>query len=283
MTQAAEAVQPQAPRREVIYRHPAWVRVAHWVNALCLLVLLLSGLQIFNAHPALYWGRSSPFDRPFISLEAREAGPGKLAGVSRIGGLSLPTTGVLGVSKGEDGQPEVRGFPKWLTLPGYRDLATGRRWHFLFAWLFVVNGAAYLALLLFGRRLRTVLWPTAKDLRGVGASIWEHVRLRRAKGEAARSYNVLQKLSYLAVIFLLLPLMVLSGMTMSPGLDTVFPGLLWVFGGRQSARTIHFLTASAVVLFFLVHVFEVFAAGFWNEMRSIVTGRYAVDVEGPKE
>ena len=172
---------------------------------------------------------------------------------------------------------EARGFPSWITLPSYRDLATGRRWHFFFAWAFVLNGLAYLAYSLWSGHVRRDLVPSRPQLRNIGHDIVEHIRLRFPKGEEAKRYNVLQKLAYLAVIFVLLPLVVLTGLTMSPGIDAAFPFLVDVFGGRQSARTIHFLCATGIVLFVIVHVGMVLVSGVWNNMRSMITGRYRIE------
>jgi thiosulfate reductase cytochrome b subunit len=126
------------------------------------------------------------------------------------------------------------------------------------------------------RRVDKVLAPTSEQLRHIGGSIREHFMLRFPHGEAARSYNVLQKLSYLLVLFGLLPLMVATGLTMSPGMDARLHFLVEVFGGRQSARSLHFLTASTLFLFFLVHIFAVVAAGPVTELRSIITGWFVI-------
>jgi thiosulfate reductase cytochrome b subunit len=260
--------------RVVVLRTRAWVRVWHWINALSLLFLLLSGLQIFNAHPSLYWGEASMFNRPVLRVQAKVEN-GALHGVTTVFGHPFDTTGLLGASTYK-GHIASRGFPGWLTIPTDRDLASGRRWHFFFAWLFAINGGLYFAYMLVSRHLKGDLWPTGADLRAIPQSILDHVRLRHPEGEAAARFNVLQKLAYLIVLLGLLPLMVASGMTMSPGLDAVFPVLPWALGGRQSARTIHFLCAWSIVGFFAIHVFEVFAAGFFNEMRSIITGRFVI-------
>jgi thiosulfate reductase cytochrome b subunit len=265
-----------APRTELIYRHALIVRVTHWVNVLCLLVLLMSGLQIFNAHSTLYWGSKSEPDRAVLSMRTVQRDDGSYAGRTTVGPWTFDTTGVLGLS-GSGKDLESRGFPSWITLPSYRDLATGRRWHFAFAWLFVLNGLAYLAYSLWSGHVRRDLAPTRGELGHIGTSISEHVRFRFPKGEEAKHYNVLQKLAYLAVIFGLLPLVVLSGLTMSPALDAAFPFLLDIFGGRQSARTVHFLCATGIVMFVLVHVFMVFVSGLWNNLRSMITGRYAIE------
>jgi thiosulfate reductase cytochrome b subunit len=264
-----------AQQGEVSYRHSVLVRVTHWVNALALLVLLLSGLQIFNAHPALYWGKKgADADRPFIAMVARPAGS-QLKGYTTVGPVTIDTTGVLGASRSQ-GQWQARGFPAWLTLPTYRDLTTGRLWHLFFAWVFVISGLVYLLGGLLSGHLRRDLVPARDQLtaRHVIANIRDHVRFRHPAGEEARRYNILQKATYLVVIFLLLPLMVLTGLTMSPGVNAALPWLLTLLGGRQSARTLHFLCANLVVLFVAVHVIEVFIAGFFNEMRSMITGRY---------
>jgi thiosulfate reductase cytochrome b subunit len=265
-----------APRTVLVFRHGLVVRITHWVNALCLLVLLMSGLQIFNAHATLYWGGKSEPDHAILSMRAVQRDDGSYAGITTIGSHTFDTTGVLGLS-GSGENLESRGFPAWITLPSYRDLATGRRWHFAFAWLFVLNGLAYLIYTIASGHARRDLAPTRGELEHIGTSISEHIRFHFPKGEEAKRYNVLQKLAYLAVIFGLLPLAILSGLTMSPALDAVFPFLLDLFGGRQSARTVHFLCASGIVLFVLVHVFMVLVSGVWNNLRSMITGRYAIE------
>ena len=222
------------------YRHSLPVRILHWVNVVALTVLLMSGLQIFNAHPALYWGKSSYTGaRAFFQL--------------------------------------AHGFPSWMTLPGGRWLAMGRRWHLFFAWIFVLNGIAYVAYSIATRHLARDLAPTPRDWRSIGQSIRDHLRFRHPSGEAAKDYNVLQKLAYLAIVFVVLPLLVLMGLGMSPWVDSLVPGWVDLFGGRQSVRTLHFVAAWILVAFVLVHVFEVVVTGFWNNLRSMITGRYRVD------
>ena len=269
-----------APRKTFIYRHPLLVRLTHWANVLCLLVLLLSGLQIFNAHPALYWGQyGADSDPAFIAIGARRDGD-SIRGETRIGSVTLPTTGFLGASR-VNGELTARAFPSWLTIPSYQDLATGRRWHFFFAWAFVLNGLAYLIYGLLSGHFRRKLVPRADELTPshFAHEIADHARLRFPKGENARNYNTLQKLAYLAVIFVLLPLMLATGLTMSPAMNAAWPWLLDVFGGRQSARTLHFISASLIVAFVFVHVAMVLLSGVWNNLRSMVTGRYAIDAE----
>lgn len=271
---------PVTGKRTLIRRHSLTVRLSHWLNVLCMTVLLFSGLQIFNAHPALYWGQYGADNDPsFIAMEAVQDGD-RVKGMTRIGSLSVETTGVLGVFK-VDGEPTARGFPAWLTLPSYQDLATGRRWHFFFAWLFVTNGLIYMAYGFLARHFRRDLLPTRDELTAshLAYEIVDHARLRFPKGEKARHYNALQKLTYLLVVFVLLPLMIATGLTMSPGFDAFAPWLLDLFGGRQSARTLHFITASALVAFVVVHVLMVLVSGVFNNMRSMVTGHYAIRPE----
>jgi thiosulfate reductase cytochrome b subunit len=238
-------------------------------------VLLMSGLQIFNAHPALYWGDRSQFDDPILLMSAQLNADGRPAGITTIFGKSFDTTGVLGLSGGGL-YPSPRGFPAWATLPSNQWLAMGRRWHFFFAWLFVVNGAVYLLYSLIGGHIRRDLLPSSPDLRHIGRSVWDHMRLRFPKGEDAKRYNVLQKIAYIAVIFLLVPLLVLAGLSMSPAIDAAFPWLPAVFGGRQSARTIHFICAFILLAFVAIHIAMVLLSGVWNNMRAMVTGWYDV-------
>jgi thiosulfate reductase cytochrome b subunit len=278
----ALAAAPARPAREVIYRHSIIVRLTHWINVLAISLLVMSGAQIFNAHPRLYWGQyGADADKPILAMAAMNAPGGKLVGVTQVGGLKFTTTGFLGVSNGPGGVQTVQGFPGWLTVPSYRDLATGRHWHFFLAWVFVINGLIYLAAGLVSGHFRRDIAPTGAQLRPshILGNIWDHIRLKHPTGEEAKRYNILQKLTYIIVIFVLLPLMVGTGLTMSPGFDSILPGLLTLFGGRQSARTIHFISANLIVLFVLVHVVEVFLAGVWNEVRSMITGRYVVPAE----
>ena len=255
-----------------IYRHRLPVRVMHWINVVCLTIMLMSGLNIFNAHPALYWGKDSTFAAPWLELRAENT-PNGPVGKTQIAGAEFTTTGVLGLSQ-VDGRASARGFPSWATIPSAQWLSMGRHWHFFFAWLFVVNGVCYVLYTIFSRHLKRDLVPTGQELRHIGRSIRDHLRFKHPEGEAAKRYNVLQSLSYLIVIFVLLPLVVLAGLAMSPRIDAVYAGWVDLLGGRQSARSLHFLAAFGLLLFTLIHVFEVFVAGVWNELRSMITGWY---------
>lgn len=271
---------PPPPARIFIRRHSALTRITHWVNVLCLTLLLMSGMQIFNADPQLHWGNYGAFEDPSWFEIASDQDGDNIIGKLRIGQLSITTTGVLGASR-VDGEMTPRAFPAWATIPSFQDLAAGRRWHFFFAWLFVINGLVYVAHGLIGGHFRRDLVLAADDIapRNIWHEIKDHARLRFPKGDKARSYNALQKLTYLIVIFILLPLMIGSGLTMSPAIDAGYPFLLDIFGGRQSARAIHFITAWSLVLFVIVHVAMVILSGLWNNMRSMVTGRYAITSE----
>lgn len=263
------------PGGEVVYRHAVLVRLTHWVNALVIFLLIGSGLNIFNAHPRLYWGqKGDEYDPALLSIHAVPGADGAVHGVTQIGRLKLDTTGVLGWSQSH-GHGVAVAWPSWITIPSYRDLADARHWHFFFAWLLVFNGFAYLAWSLYSRHLARDLVPTRADLKSIPQSIRDHVRLRHPAGEAAKRYNVLQRLAYLGLIVLILG-MVATGLSMSPGIDTFAPWLPQMFGGRQSARTLHFVFASLIVLFILVHLIEVVLAGPLNEVWSMITGRYRV-------
>lgn len=264
------------PQNRLIKRHSLTVRVTHWINALCLVVLLMSGLQIFNAHPALYWGALSDFDHPMLAMSAERGTDGAAKGITTVFGHRYDTTGLFGLSSDATGHRLDRGFPTWATLPGEQSLAGGRLWHFFFAWIFVLNGLVYLLAGLTGGHFRNDLLPSWHDLRQIGRTAYEHLLFRFPKGEAARRYNVLQQLAYLGVVLAALPLILLAGLAMSPRMDAAFPLLLTLFDGRQSARTVHFILATALVAFVAVHVFMVLVSGVWNNLRSMVTGRYAI-------
>jgi thiosulfate reductase cytochrome b subunit len=259
----------------VILRHSLLVRITHWINALCFAFLLMSGLQIFNAHPALNFGNRTELDHPLFELGALQNANGDIKGVTTIAGRSFDTTGILGASRDESGELAPRGFPSWATIPSYQDLATGRRWHFFFAWILALNGLVYFGNLFARRHIRD-FWPSFADLREIPHAIIEHARLRFPKGDAALRYNVLQKLAYLSVI-VAFPILILAGLTMSPAIDATFPWLVSLFGGRQSARAIHFIAAFYLVAFVVVHVVMVLVSGLLNNMRSMITGRYRIE------
>ena len=267
------------PRFVFMRRHAATVRVTHWLNAVCFAVLLMSGLQIFNAHPALYWGATSDFQHPIASIAAKPDSAGEKRGITTVFGHAFDTTGVLGLTFLPDGRPLARAFPSWATLPGWQSLADGRRWHFFFAWVLALNGAAYLLYGLVSRHVWRDLVPSPSALAHIGRTFLEHLRLRFPHGAEARRYNVLQQISYLVVIWVMFPLLILAGLAMSPFLDAAFPWLPAMFGGRQSARTVHFLMAFGLIGFIIVHVAMVLMSGAWNNLRSMVTGRYRIEAE----
>ncbi|KMS56935.1 cytochrome b/b6 domain-containing protein [Sphingobium cupriresistens] len=229
----------------VVKRHRLSTRLWHWLNALLLYVLFTSGLGIFNAHPRLYWGQyGANFDVAWLTLER---------------------------------------FPGWITLPGHYSLALSRHWHLAAAPLFAFALLAYMLWSLANRHIARDLAFRRGELapRHVWQDIRDHARLRFPTGQTALRYNVLQKASYIGVIFIALPLVILTGLTMSPGMNAAWPWLLDLFGGRQSARSIHFIAAFALAAFFLVHILMVVLAGPLNEVRSMITGRYRVPEDRP--
>jgi thiosulfate reductase cytochrome b subunit len=263
---------------EFFYRHRIVTRLTHWSNAVIMLFMLMSGLQIFNAHPALYLGNQSDFDHPALSLTAVTAPSGEMRGVTQIGPWHFDTTGVLGASN-FDGARVARGFPDWATIPGSQWLAMGRLYHFFFAWLFVANGALFALWAFYSGHFRKELLPTARDIAHLPREIADHARLKFPHDARAKRYNALQKLTYFTVLFVIGPLIVATGLTMSPTLDAAFPFLPWVFGGRQTARTIHFICAFSFLAFFVVHIVMVILSGTWNNLRSMITGRYAIETK----
>ena len=255
---------------KLVYRHNPITRATHWVNALALVILVMSGFQIFNAHPHLYWGSTSEPDRAFLSIAATND-DGEARGFFRLYGWQFDTTGVLGVQNTEMG-PAPRAFPSWLTIPGYFWLAGGRRWHFFFAWLFALNGILYVIYNITNGHMRKFLLKP-KDAARVPAMVLYYLRIRK-KSPQEGDYNPLQKMAYTSVFVVLTPLIMLSGIAMSPQLDTAFHWLPATFGGRQSARSIHFILTLFFVGFTFGHVFMVLVTGVLNNMRSIVTGWY---------
>ena len=254
------------PAKVLVARHSLAVRITHWINVLSLVLLLFSGLQIFNAHPALYWGQASDFSNPWLSMRGGDG-----VGMTYVAGREFDTSGLFGFSGGRE-----RGFPGWLTLPSDQNLALGRNWHLFFAWVFGVNGLIYILTGFLSRHFLRDLAPTGADARGFFRDALHHLTFHTQTGQAATRYIGAQKLLYLGMIFLVLPLIILTGMTMSPGLNAAFPFLLDLFGGRQSARSIHFICATLIVLFVVIHVLMVLLTGPINQLRGMITGKYAI-------
>lgn len=266
----------------LFYRHTRATRVLHWINALCVFLMLMSGLQIFGAHPRLYWGKfGADADPAALEIGAHETPQGPSTGFLRIGNLEFHTSGFLGLSASTSGQPTEKAFPGWATIPSDEDLSGGRRWHFFFAWVLVFNSLVYFAVGFATRHITRDLLPARAELapRHIVHELWDHLRLRFPRGEAAKRYNSLQKLAYVGMIFGVAPLLLATGLTMSPGADAACPWLLDLFGGRQSARTLHFISAMLVVLFIAVHLAMIVLAGPFNELRSMITGRFVIPAE----
>jgi thiosulfate reductase cytochrome b subunit len=217
---AATISAPAAPY--LFHRHALAVRVTHWINALAIFFLLMTGLNIFNAHPMLYWGHyganavEGP-DTPWLAIGSTDDATPR--GYIRIGDLTVTTTGVLGVSDSKAGDPQSIAYPHWATFPSYRDLATARNFHFFFAWVLVINGLVYLAYSFLSGHVRRDLLPSGAELApaNIAHDIVQHARLKFPKGEDAKRYHILQKLAYGGVIFILIPGMIFTGLGMSPG------------------------------------------------------------------
>lgn len=221
-------------------RHRLATRLWHWTNAVALVVLLGSGLGISNAHPRLYWGRyGANFDYAWATLPH---------------------------------------FPAWLTIPGGYNLAISRRWHLFFALVLAFGLLAYMIASLVNRHFRRDLTLRREDVspRHLVEDARDHLAFRFHDADDPGRYNSLQKWSYIAVIFALLPLMIVTGLALSPGMDAAWPWLLELLGGRQSARSIHFVAAALLGAFTVVHLVLVILAGVVNEVRSMISGWWRV-------
>jgi Ni/Fe-hydrogenase b-type cytochrome subunit len=222
------------------YRHGLATRLWHWINAIAVVILIGSGLMILNAHPRLYWGRyGANFDHAWLTFDR---------------------------------------FPGWVTIPQSYNLALARNWHLSFALVLGFGLLAYMIASIINRHFRRDLTIRRHELSRahLGADVRAHLAFRFHDPEAPGDYNVLQKLSYVLVLFGLLPLAIATGIALSPGLNAAFPWLLEILGGRQSARSVHFLAATGITLFVIVHLVLVILAGAVNEVRSMLTGWWRV-------
>lgn len=222
-----------------VYRHSYNVRICHWINVVAFCYLVASGLMIFLQFPELYWGKVGFQGHPaFFRLSDW--------------GISWE-------------QADAMGNRRW-----------GRNYHYLFAWVFLINGVVYLIWNLWQKRFYQKLLPrrTELSLSHLKKDIVDHLHFRRPEGEAAHHYNLLQKLSYLIVVFLLFPFMLLTGLAQMPAFTAISPELIDLFGGRQTARTLHVLCTVLLVLFVVVHVIEILVGEVTNKMRSMITGKW---------
>jgi len=224
-------------------RHAALVRVTHWLITVSFLALLVTGVEILISHPRFYWGETGNVNtHPLFTLHI----PASRGSVPTGYGYVLP---------------DQNGWSRYL--------------HFESAWVAVLTGLVYLAFGFFQGHFRRNLLPISSDvsLKRLATAVARHLRFRRPSEEEAWSYNLVQRLAYLLVIFVLFPLVIWTGLAMSPGFTSVFPAAVKVLGGRQSARTLHFFVSGFLVLFLFVHVFMVFLAGFRSRVGAMITGR----------
>src|SRR5215469_16309920 len=224
-------------------RHSALVRVSHWITTLCFFALLVSGIEIVISHPRFYWGETgNVLTTPLFKLHIPSS-------------RRLVPTGYGYVLPDQNG---------W-----------SRALHFQAAWLAILTGLFYAISGFFTRHFWKDLLPSKAGLswRGLWHEIVDRLRFKRPGEADASSYNTLQRLSYLFVIFVLFPLVIWTGLAMSPGFDSAFPATVTLLGGRQSARTLHFFVSVALVLFLLVHLMMIFLAGFWSRTKAMIMGR----------
>jgi len=230
-------------------RHSALVRATHWITTLAFLALLVSGVEIVISHPRSYWGETGNIHTPTLFK------------------LPIPSSRSLVPTGYGYVLPDQNGWSRYL--------------HFQAAWVVVLTGLLYVISGFFTGHLRKNLLPGGADLswRAFSTAMAKHLRFKRPSAPEAWSYNVLQRLSYLLVIFVLFPLVIWTGLAMSPAFVSAFPATVTLLGGRQSARTLHFFVSLALLLFVLVHVVMVFVAGFWSRMRAMITGRAGTDTD----
>jgi thiosulfate reductase cytochrome b subunit len=237
------------PVTTVASRHSALVRFTHWITTLCFLALLVTGAEIVISHPRFYWGETGNIlTTPLFQLPIPAS-------------RKLVPTGYGYVL------PDQNGWSRYL--------------HFQAAWVLVLTGLLYVISALFTGHLRKNLLPRKSDLslRAFWTAIAKNLRFERPSDAEAWSYNVVQRTTYLFVIFVLFPLVIWTGLAMSPAFVSAIPATVTLLGGQQSARTIHFLVSLALVLFLVMHVVMVCLAGFWSRMRAMITGRAGTHME----
>ena len=224
-------------------RHPAMVRVTHWLTTIAFLALLVSGGEIVLSHPRFYWGETGNVNmQPWLNLHL----PSSRHSVPTGYGYVLP---------------DQNGWSRYL--------------HFQAAWLAVATALFYGTFGLVSGHFRRNLLPAKSDLsfKRIGVSVGRHWRFERPTADEAWSYNVLQRMTYVLVVFVFFPLMIWTGLAMSFGFTAAFPLAVRLLGGQQTARSLHFLATILLVLFLVVHIVMIVVAGFRNRMRAMLTGR----------
>jgi thiosulfate reductase cytochrome b subunit len=242
-----------------VTQHARWVRLSHWIVTASFLTLAFTGFVILMAHPRLYWGDAGNDLTPAL-LELP---------ISR----NYKHTGYEGRAPFFDGATSPISASR--TFDIFNQNGWGRSLHFLAAWLLVLPGAIYLVTGILSGHFRMNVWPRRRELtrRLFRQELADHLRLRIPQATGGPAYGLFQKLAYCGVVFLALPLAVLSGLTMSPAITAGYPALLSMFGGYQSARTIHFFTFGALTLFVVAHVGMVARSGLRRQMRAMTLGK----------
>jgi thiosulfate reductase cytochrome b subunit len=239
-------------------RHKRWVKVSHWIITVSFLALAVSGYLIFMVHPRLYWGEvgndltPALFEFP-LSRNHQHGGWEKSSPFFEQAGSPVSASRTYDI---------------------FNQNSWGRSLHFLAAWVLVLTGVVYLLSGIFTGHFRRHILPGADEftLRLFWRDLINHLRMQIPSAKNGPQYGLLQKCTYLAVIFFLLPLIVLTGLTMSPAITAAYPFLLKMFFGAQSARTIHFFASVTLVLFLVVHVMMVIKSGFKSQIRAMTLG-----------
>jgi Ni/Fe-hydrogenase b-type cytochrome subunit len=255
-----------------VYRHSIAARIAHWTWALAILVLVMSGLQIFNAAPYLDASDNSNPAHRVLAFDAQQTADGKPVGKTIVFGHPFTTTNVLGYTDDGQGGETQRAFPGALTLPATQDLAAGRVWHFFFGWVLTIALVVYLIQGAIRKNLSELILRPSDIPKLLPMQLY-YLRLRKEPPPHG-TYNPLQKAAYTMVLFVFIPLIVITGLALSPGIDAIAGPLTWLLGGRQFARTWHFVLMSILIVYFCVHMILVFSTGPWNNIKSMITGWY---------
>jgi thiosulfate reductase cytochrome b subunit len=233
---------PATLRDREMPRHRAVVRATHWITVVCFLALLVSGLELVVSHPRFYWGETGN------------------SGTTPLFSLHIPASRETVPTGYKYVLPDQNGWSRYL--------------HFQAAWVLLITGAVYVIFGVWSGHFRRDLIPARGERNGSAfrGVIGRYVRRAPPDPEASQTYNVMQRASYLGVIFVLFPLIIWTGLAMSPAFDAVVPAAVDVLGGRQSARTLHFFVTWLLVFFLVVHVAMVIHAGFRSRMRAMTTG-----------
>ncbi len=242
-------------------KHKPWVKTSHWIITLSFLLLVFTGIEILMVHPRLYWGEVGNELTPALIELPISRNHNRSDWEEQVPFFDSENSPV---SAGRNGEEEMFNENGW-----------GRSLHFLAAWFLVLTGLVYLILGIISGHFRKHIWPRIKELTPsqLFRDIRDHLKMKISPPTGGPQYGILQKIAYMSIVFISFPMAIITGFTMSPAITAAFPFLLEIFGGYQTARTIHFFTSIGLEVFLIMHIIMIISSGFKQHLRYMTLGK----------